>query len=177
VFICFNQAWMLVRTTRIERLILLLASFMLFNPAMFVNGMWPAHQRVGGDDMQAAIAQANTGAQLRLVFTRGEGAGAPVERVVMLAAALQLGATGQAEGWLARFERSGLALVEDEGGARVVGVAFGSPAARIGVQVDDRLTMLERPRRGPSAQWLYLPAVLLVVWVWRRQRLRARPAP
>jgi TRAP transporter 4TM/12TM fusion protein len=177
VFICFNQAWMLVRTTRIERLILLLASFMLFNPAMFVNGVWPAHQRVGGVDMQAAIAQASAGAQLRLVFTRGEGAGAPVERVVMLTVALEPRATMQEEGWLARFERSGLALVEDEGDARVVGVAFGSPAARIGVQVDDRLTMLERPRRGPSAQWLYLPAVLLVVWVWRRQRLRARPAP
>jgi len=91
----------------------------------------------------------------------------------MLPAAGQGGA-GREDGWLARFQRGGLTFVEDAGGARVAGVAFGSPAARLGVQVDDRLTMLERPRRGPSAQWLYLGALLLVAWVWRRQRRRVR---
>ena len=173
VFICFNQAWLLMKTTRVERLVLLLASFMLFNPAMFVNGVWPAHQRVGGAEMQAAIAQAGERAQLRLVFAREAGGGASVERVIMLQVTAQADASGE-DGWQTRFRRGGLELVEDVGGARVAGVAFGSPAARLGVQVDDRLTMLERPRRGPSAQWLYLGALLLVAWVWRRQRRRVR---
>lgn len=178
VFICFNQAWLLTNTTRVERLTLLLASFMLFNPAMFVNGLWPPHQRVVGAEMRAGIAAAGAGAQLRLVFTRavGDGGDARAERVFMLPAGVDDRAGGQAL-WLTRFAHSGLQLVDEAGVARVAGVVFGSPAARLGVLPGDRLQALERPREGPSAQWLYLPALLLVGWVWRRQRHRDGALP
>ena len=165
VFICFNQAWLLMKTTLPERLTLLVASFMLFNPAMFVNPFWPPHQRVDGEAMTAAIEAAPAGEQLRLVFVRQPEEGASAERVVMLPIAA-------GTRWSSRFEAIGMRLVTDASGARVAEVSFGSTAERIGVLAGDRLVALERDRHGPSAQWLYLSALALVAWVWRRQRVR-----
>jgi hypothetical protein len=141
---------------------------MLFNPAMFVNPFWPPHQRVDGEAMTAAIEAAPAGEQLRLVFLRAREA-APGERVVMLPIAA-------GTRWSSRFEAIGMRLVTDASGARVAEVSFGSTAERIGVLAGDRLVALERDRHGPSAQWLYLPALAFVAWVWRRQCVRRRAA-
>jgi predicted metalloprotease with PDZ domain len=78
--------------------------------------------------------------------------------------------------WSSRFEAIGMRLVSEASGARVAEVSFGSAAERIGVLAGDRLVALERDRGGPSAQWLYLPALALVAWVWRRQRTRRAAA-
>lgn len=165
VFICFNQAWLLMKTTVAERLTLLLASFLFFHPGMFVEPLRPAYQRAEGGEMATVIERAAEGAQLRLVFERAVEAEAPALRVVMLPAAAT-------PSWSARFEAHGMRLVREASGARVAEVAFGSPAERVGVRAGDRLVAVERERGGPSVQWLYGLALALVAWVWRRQRRR-----
>ncbi len=169
VFIAFNQAWLLVRTTRWERLALLGAALILFHPGLLLDPILPPFRALEGAAAQAAIAEAPRDAHLRVVVEGRRLEGEVVERVVLL----PLGEPRAAA--VSRLAASGIDAVVDEAGIALRAVAFGSPAAKLGVEAGFRLQAVEVAADRIATEWMFLPALGLIGWVLRRQ-LRRRDA-
>jgi hypothetical protein len=82
---------------------------------------------------------------------------------------VRLDATGEA---VERLAAAGLWLQTVGTEVRVARVAFGSPAARVGIEAGFRLTAVLSPAPRPSRYLFYLPALLLLVAVVLAQRAR-----
>ena len=165
-FISVNQAWLIVRSTATERLVMLLTVFMLFHPGLFMDRLFAPYQKLQGDAAAAAIVQAPDGAQMR-VFLRGTTLeGRMVERGVML----PLGAPAASA--KERLRGSGVHSVHNETGLTVTQVAFGSRAAKQGIEAGFRIDAVEVPSDNPAREWMFLPALALIGWVVWRQRQR-----
>ena len=165
-FISVNQAWLIVRSTATERLVMLLTVFMLFHPGLFMDRLFAPYQKLQGDAAAAAIVQAPDGAQMR-VFLRGTTLeGRMVERGVML----PLGAPAASA--KERLRGSGVHSVHNETGLTVTQVAFGSRAAKQSIEAGFRIDAVEVPSDNPAREWMFLPALALIGWVVWRQRQR-----
>ncbi len=171
-FISVNQAWLIVRSTVMERLVMLLAVFMLFYPGLFMDRLFTPYQRLHGDAVLAAIAQAPDGAQMR-VFLRGTTLeGRSVEHGVVLA----LGPQGTDA--TQRLLGIGLHIARTETELTVSQVSFGSRAAKQGIQAGFRIEAVEVPSDNPAREWMFLPALALIGWVvWRQRQRRAHAQP
>ena len=60
---------------------------------------------------------------------------------------------------------------------RCAALQFGSQAAKLGVEAGFRVIAVEVPGNRIAREWMFLPALMLIAWVLRRQRLRYGPAP
>ena len=83
-FISVNQAWLLVRSTTSERLVMLVAVFMLFHPGLFMDPLVAPYRQLQGDAAEAALVDAPKGAQMRVFFSGSTLEGDAVERGVLL---------------------------------------------------------------------------------------------
>nr|WP_255555765.1 TRAP transporter fused permease subunit [Rhodoferax sp. PAMC 29310] len=165
-FISVNQAWLIVRSTTLERLVMLLSVFMLFYPGLFMDPLCAPYRKLQGDAVVAAIAQAPDGAQMH-VFLRGitlEG------RSVKLGVVLPLGP--QAADATQRLLDSGVHMERTDTGFTVSEVNFGSRAAKQGVEAGFQIEAVEVPSDNPAREWMFLPALALIGWVVLRQRKR-----
>jgi hypothetical protein len=93
---------------------------------------------------------------------------------------LPLGAPGTGA---ARMQRAGLELRIEDSQVWIDNVAWGSFAAKQGLEFDWQVTSVELPLEQPSKYWMTLPALLaiaLVMVLQRRRRtssgLAAKPA-
>ncbi len=169
-FISVNQAWLIVRSTTAERLVMLLAVFMLFNPGMFMDPLIAPYKQLSGDAAEIAIVGAPRQAQMRVFLSGTSLEGEDVQRGVLMP--LGPPATSATE----RLAGGGIESERVDGGFAVTSVAFGSLAAKLGIEQGFRITAVEVPTERPSQEWMFLPALVLLGWVVRRQR-RRRDAP
>jgi TRAP transporter 4TM/12TM fusion protein len=165
-FISVNQAWLLVRSTTSERLVMLVAVFMLFHPGMFMDPLVAPYRQLQGDAAEAALVDAPQGAQMRVFFSGMTLEGDAVERGVLL----PLGA--QAANAPLRLAHSGINAERLADGFRVNSVSFGSHAEKLGIEQGFRIDAVEVPSERLSKEWMFLVALGLIGWVVRRQCLR-----
>ncbi|HRP95284.1 MAG TPA: TRAP transporter permease [Rhodocyclaceae bacterium] len=172
VFISVNQAWLICRTRASERLLLLLATIMLFHPGLFMDPIHPAHRAVSGDAAVAALAMAPSGARMRVVVEGVTLEGREVTRVVLL----PLGAPApHAE---QRLAHSGVTASRDGDTFTVLAVTAGGMAAKLGVEPGFRITAVEVAADRPAPQWMFVIALTLIVGVaWRQRRRSGSAAP
>jgi hypothetical protein len=162
-FISVNQAWLLVRSTTSERLVLLVAVFMLFHPGLFMDPLVAPYRPLQGDAAEAALVAAPKGAQMRVFFSGSTLEGDAVERGVLL----PLGAVaGDAP---SRLAHSGIQAERSAEGFQIRSVTFGSHAAKVGIEQGFRIDAVEVPSERLPKEWMFLPAVALIAWVVRRQ--------
>ncbi|HQU90193.1 MAG TPA: TRAP transporter fused permease subunit, partial [Denitromonas sp.] len=83
-FISVNQGWLLIKSTGRERLVMLLAVFMLFNPAMFMDPLIAPYEQLTGAEAEAAIVNAPPNTQMRVFLSGTTIEGDAVERGVLL---------------------------------------------------------------------------------------------
>ena len=172
-FISVNQAWLIVRSTTIERLVMLLSVFMLFYPGLFMDPLFAPYRKLQGDAVVAAIAQAPDGAQMRVFLSGTTLEGRPVKLGVVLPLGPQAADATQ------RLLDSGVHMERTDTGFTVSQVTFGSRAAKQGVEAGFQMEAVEVPSDNPAREWMFLPALALIGWVVIRQRRRrdARPKP
>lgn len=169
-FISVNQAWLLVRSTTTERLVMLLAVFMLFHPGLFMDPLFAPYRQLSGQAAEAAIVAAPAGAQMR-VFLRGTTLeGDNIERGVLL----PLGS--RAPSAARRLADAGINSERTDADFAISDIAFGSAAARLGIEPGFRITAVEIPTERPAKEWMFLPALFLIGWVVQRQRKRRAAA-
>ena len=165
-FISVNQAWLIVRSSTTERLVMLLAVFMLFHPGLFMDRLFAPYRQLQGDAAEAAITAAPAGAQMRVFISGSTLEGRQVERGVLLPLGEPAASATQ------RLGASGVKISRTDEGLIVSAVAFGSRAAKAGVEQDFRISAVEVPGDGPAREWMFIPALALIAWVARRQRQR-----
>ncbi len=172
-FISVNQAWLIVRSTTIERLVMLVSVFMLFYPGLFMDRLFAPYRKLQGDAVVAAIAQAPDGAQMRVFLSGTTLEGRPVKLGVVLPLGPQAADATQ------RLLDSGVHMERTDTGFTVSQVTFGSRAAKQGVEAGFQMDAVEVPSDNPAREWMFLPALALIGWVVIRQRRRrdAQPKP
>ncbi|WP_418317086.1 TRAP transporter fused permease subunit [Piscinibacter sakaiensis] len=169
-FISVNQAWLIVRSTTVERLVMLLAVLMLFHPGLFMDRLVTPYRQLRGAAAETAIANAPRQAQMRIFFSGTSIEGDVFERVVLL----PLGE--RAADARRRLAAAGVESRRSAEGFSVVGVGFGSTAARLGIAPGQLITAVEVDEQRVARQWMFVPALALLAWVVRRQRQRSRTA-
>lgn len=169
-FISVNQGWLLVRSTLAERLVLLLTVFMLFYPGLFMDRLFAPYRQLRGDAAEAAIEAAPKGAQMRIFMSGTTLEGDAVEREVLLPLDVPAPSATQ------RLINSGVDNLRNAEGFAVTGIAFSSPAARLGIEPGFQITAVEVPSGRPPSEWMIVPALGLIGWVVVRQRRRRAAA-
>ena len=171
-FISVNQAWLIVRSTTAERLVMLAAVFMLFHPGLFMDPLFAPDQPLRGAQAEAAIVGAPAGAQMRVFLSGTTLEGQDIQRGVLLPLGAPAASATQ------RLASGGLQSRRSEQGFTVTSVGFGSTAARLGIEAGFHIHAVEVPAERPAKEWMFLPALVLIGWVaWRQRRRRDAAVP
>lgn len=167
VFIAVNQNWFITRNLWWERLLLLLATIMLFHPGLFMDRMKAPYALLSGEPAMQAIVEAAPGTPLRAVFEGTLLGGREVERTVLFtlgedAASAKL-----------RLNELGLSTSEgDDDRLHVDLVRPRSQAARLDIEPGFELVAVKVPSGRAPKEWIFVPAVMLIGWIAWRQRQR-----
>ena len=165
VFAAATQGYFLVKTRWYETLALLLVCFTLFRPGFWMDMIHPPFDNVSGDKIVETIEKAPANSRQRVWIQGLNLDGAEVKKGVLL----PLGEAGDVK---ARLKSSGMTVMADPQGIKVMAVAFGSTAEKLGVEQGFLINAAEVPAGRPDKEWFYIPAALLLAWVMAMQRRR-----
>ena len=73
-----------------------------------------------------------------------------------------------------RLAAIGIETRIEDGKVLVDNVVFGSPAESAGIDFDQEILNVKVPTHIPPKQFMFIPAVLLLAFVWYVQRKRSR---
>jgi len=166
IFTAATQGYFFTRSRWYETALLLLIAFSLFRPGFWMDRISPAYETVGGTELVQKANEMEAGSSLRL-WIEGEDA---VGNARSFLATLEL---GEGSNGADRLAASGIELIQNDKGAIIDFVAFGSPAEEAGLQFDQRIDRVEIARDQPAKELIYFPALLLlagVVMVQLRRR-------
>jgi hypothetical protein len=167
VFAAATQGYFLVRTRWYETIALLLVTFTLFRPGYWWDMLYPPFEHTPPAALMKVIEDKPAGASLRL-WVEGETLeGRSFSKGVLI----PLGARGPAR---ERLQRAGLSLVPLGDEVTVGPVAFGSVAAKLGLEAGFKVTGVELPVERPAKEWMFIPAALLLALIMLLQRARGR---
>jgi TRAP transporter 4TM/12TM fusion protein len=170
--LCFaaaTQGFWLTRSRWWESVALALAAFSLFRPGFWWDQLYPPQVERPPTELVALAGQVPANGRL-MVRAAGETLdGDFVTREV----SLPLGAV---EAGMQRLEDAGLMLRRDGDDWLVDGVTFGSPAQQAGLDLDWRIEAVVVKSDRPDKQWVYVPALGLVLLLAWGQRRRSRAA-
>ena len=165
VFAAATQGYFVVRSRWYESLALLLVTFTLFRPGYWWDMIYPPYDMVPAAKMNQFIeeAPANSGKRLWIEGTNLNGD--DVRKGVLL----PLGPQGSAR---ERLSSSGVSVVAQGDELLISGVKFGSPAEKLGIEQGYRIVSAEVPADRPDKEWMFIPALLLLIMVIGLQRMR-----
>lgn len=171
LFAAATQRFFLTRTKWWEVVALLLISFTLFRPGLWMDMIYPPLEKVEAGKIYEVAEGLPVNALIRVHVIGETLEGDLVDKVVML----PLGAAGGGEQRLATA--AGLELREEDGKLLVDNMVFGGAAERQQIDFDWEVADIQRKTDRPAKQWFFLPALgllaLVVVLQKRRQNVAA----
>jgi TRAP transporter 4TM/12TM fusion protein len=170
LFAAATQGWFLRRNRWWESVLLLAVTFTLLRPGFWIDLGWDRYRVEAPAQLVQAAAAAPAGSDLRLRIEGTTLEGKDVRKTVLL----PLGPAGDG---LQRLRKAGLTVMATGGKVDVLAVALRSPAAKAGFEQGFSVTGIELAADRPAKQWLYLPALLLVLLVAFLQRRRGEELP
>ncbi len=169
VFAAATQGFWLTRSRWWETVLLLLVAFSLFRPGFWWDMVYPPTAELPAARLVAQAASAPADGRLTLRASGETLDGEHVTRDI----ALPLGPAGPG---MQRLEDAGLMLRSAGDAWLVDGVAFGSQAQQAGLDLDWRIERVLVATERPDKQWVFLPALGLLLAVAIMQRRRSRGA-
>ena len=166
VFAAVTMNWFRVRSHLWETALLLLAVVLLFRPDFFMDRLYPAYQTVPAAQVFETAAQVGANDRVVMVIQGSTIEGRDISKTV----ALQLGDAGP-DG-RKRLLEAGLQLVPLGDAVQIGQVKFGTRAAKSGFEQGWDVAAVQVPTDRPTAHWFYLPALLLIGFVWWNQGRR-----
>lgn len=167
IFAAATQGFFLVKSRWYESLLLLLIAFSLFRPGFWMDMLHDPYRAVPPAELARALGEVEADSNLRLRIQGEDALGDPRTFTVLLP--VPAGTTGEE-----RLGKLGLQLYEQDGKTLIDNVAFGSPAADLGLEFDQQILDV----RAPTARWpkelIWLPAFALFGLVWLLQDRRRR---
>ncbi len=167
VFAAGTQGWFLTRSRWYESAALLLVTFTLLRPGYWLDMVMPPFRVVAPQELAklAAAAPPDGGVRLRVEGTTLEGK--DVRKTVLL----PLRGKGSAA---QRMAKSGLITLATPEGVQVASVSLRSPAEKAGLEQGLRITGIEVPAQRPAKEWLFFPAIALLLLVMLLQQRRVK---
>ncbi len=170
VFTALTMFWFRDKCRWWEMALLAAAVVLLFRPGFFMDRIAPEYREVPAAQVFDVAKAADADEQLVMVIKGTTIEGEDVTKTV----ALRLGAAG-ADG-RKRLADAGLQLVPLGAQVQIGAVKFGSRAKKGGFEQGWDVEQVKVKADRPTKHWFYLPAFLLIgfVWWWQGRRLRAR---
>lgn len=169
IFAAITMNWFRVKSRWWENLLLALAVVLLFRPDIFMDHIAPEYRDAPAAEVFERARDAASESRLILVLKGSTLEGRELVKTV----GVQLGAHG--EDGRKRLDEAGLRLVGLGAQMQVAQVRFGSRAAKSGFEQGWDVAAVKVRTARASAHWFYLPALLLVAWVWFSQGRRLKP--
>ncbi len=166
LFAAASQGYFMVRSRMYETAVLLVVAFSLFRPGFWMDMIAPPFESVAPTEIVRALGDAEPGQELRLTVQGEDDVGLPRQFVTILP--VPEGASGEE-----RLETDGLELLIQEGEVLVDNAAFSSPAAKAGLEFDQKIIRVDVPTSPPPKELIFIPALLLLGFVVFAQRRRS----
>ncbi|NCV89965.1 MAG: TRAP transporter fused permease subunit [Betaproteobacteria bacterium] len=170
VFCALTMGWFRDQCRRWEMAALTLAVALLFRPGFFMDQIATEYADIPTTRVFEVAQAAESGEQLVMVIKGTSIEGADLVKTV----ALRLGEAGS-EG-RKRLADAGLQLVPLGEQLQIGPVKFGSQAKKGGFEQGWQVAEIKVRTDRPTPHWFYLPALILVGWIWwlQGQRLASR---
>jgi TRAP-type uncharacterized transport system fused permease subunit len=170
VFAAATQGYFLVKSRWYESVALLLITFTLFRPGYWWDMVYPPYMEVPAAQMGQLIEDAPVNASKRLWIEGTNLDGKDIRKGVLL----PLGAKGTAR---ERMASAGVNAMVQGDAMLITQVKFGSRAEKLGMEQGFQIVSAEVPAPRPDKEWMFLPAIALLLLVVGLQRARARREP
>jgi TRAP transporter 4TM/12TM fusion protein len=171
VFAALTMGWFRVKSRWWESVALVVACVLLFRPDYFMDFLAPEYEHLPAAKVFDVARELPDRARLVLVIKGQSLEGEDVGKTV----AVRLGPKG--EDGRKRLAEAGLTISALGDQVQVAAVKFGSRAKKSGFEQGFEIVRVEVPSGRPSPQWFYVPALLLVGFVWWVQGRRLAPRP
>ncbi len=176
-FAAATQGWFFTRNRWHEALLLMLVTFSLFRPGFWMDMVYPPYEELEGGQLMQLAEQAPNNANLRIWIEGVTIEGREISKGVLLPLGPAADAEGQPLNARARLAFSGLTVMAFGEDLQIMGVNFGSQAARLGIEQGFVVQAVELPVERPAKEWVFVPTVLLlglIVWLQRRRAAREK---
>jgi hypothetical protein len=167
LFAAGTMNWFVVRSRWYESATLLLVTFMLFRPGFFWDFAFPPYTERPAREIEAVVGQVPDGGFLYLGVAGETILGERIGRAV----ALRMGAATQSP--RERLADAGLQVRMSGEDMQVIGVTFGSSAAKAGIRTGWTVRKVLVAAERPAKEWMFIPALVVlgaVVVIQRRRR-------
>ena len=174
------MGWMRVRSTALEIVICLIVTFMMFRPDWFMNHIEPKYVTVPAEQVYEVAANLDHNQQFVVQIEGLNIEGDELSKTVAVPLAalpedsdLSLEAAGRQ-----RLAEAGVGIMAFGDMVQISSVRFGSQASRSGWETGWDVVAVQKPNPDrPSEYLMYLPALLLLFFIWWRQGIRLRTEP
>ncbi|WP_303845929.1 TRAP transporter permease [Aeromonas sobria] len=169
IFAAATQGWFLVKSRWYESVLLLLVAFTLFRPGFWMDMVHDPYRVTPPAELAKTMGEVEAESTLRLRILGEDGVGKP--RKFTLLVAVPDGADGEE-----RLANLGLSLYEQDGKTLIDSIAFGSPAATMGLEFDQEILTVKAPTDRWRKELMWIPGFLLfgaIVWLQRRRSVKA----
>jgi hypothetical protein len=170
VFAAATQGYFIVKSRWYESLALLLITFTLFRPGYWWDMVYPPYMEVPASQMGQLIEEAPVNTSKRLWIEGTNLDGKDIRKGVLL----PLGEQGTAR---ERMASAGVNAMVQGDAMLITQVKFGSRAEKLGMEQGYKIVSAEVPAQRPDKEWMFLPAIALLLLVVALQRARARREP
>jgi len=167
VFAAATQRWFLTKNRWWETLAMLLIAFTLFRPGYFWDRIYPPLIERPPTELVQTLDDLEPGSQLRLELKGERMSGKEYTMTVMLP-------VGNEPTGAERLSAIGIETIEEDGKVIVDMVGFSSPAERANIDFDQEILSIQMPTERPNKEYMFFPALLLLVLIWFSQRNRVR---
>ena len=169
------QGFFLVRSQVVERLIMLLIAFMLFRPGFFMDQIVEPYQNIAVPELVNSIDSLADDSQVLMTFAGDHPiTDKPTTKTILVNMGQQLSAN-QA---LNRLNKATGIILNINGNKAVIDdMGFNSLAEKQQLDFDWELTSFKIPTHQPPKQLFFIPALILMAFIWFRQTRRQSIEP
>ena len=168
VFAAATQGFFITKSKLWETIVLLLVAFTLFRPGFFWDKFYPELIENPPTEMLSIVEKMDPGSQLRIKLKGEKMSGKEFTMTVML----QIGEEKTAE---ERMQGLGIETRVEDGKILVDNVVFASPAEKAKIDFDQEILNIQTLNEDrPPKQLMFIPALLLLAFVWYTQRKRVQ---
>ena len=169
VFAAATQGYFLVRSRWWETFALLLITFTLFRPGFWWDMVYPPFQEVPAAQIGKLVEEAPAGASKRFWIEGTNSDGKDVRKGVLL----PLGEPGTAR---ERLTSAGVSTIAQGDELFISNVKFRSVGEKLGIEQGYRIVSADVVAERPDKEWLFLPALALLLLVMALQYRRLKPS-
>ncbi len=163
LFAAATQGYFITHSKKWETMALLLITFTLFRPGFFMDLLYDPLVKVDASRIYEIAEEQPENGLLRVHVVGETLEGDVVDKVVML----PVGKLGDGRDRLAMA--AGLELRQEGDKMFVDNIVFGSAADKQKIDFDWEVVDVQKKADTPDKRWFYIPAIALLILVWKTQ--------